>query len=139
MRFQCPDPLSREGTSRTTQYRIIKKRKAEGNLCTDSSYDGLHDRPHSLCVSETLQNVEEQQDFDVLSDEMPFSDELPICKELNEELDITDDEDEAVVEDFSVQSDGAAGVVSSCSLLVKQYSLCHNLTQAALADLLQLL
>lgn len=36
LHFQCPDPLSREATSRTTRYRVKKRRAEEANV-TDLS------------------------------------------------------------------------------------------------------
>ena len=61
LQFQNPDPLSREAISRTTRYRIIKKRKAEEELETSSADLLLPDNVDS-------------QDLQCAMKELPFVD-----------------------------------------------------------------
>ena len=66
-----------------------------------------------------------------------LSDLLPQECEIQQEPDLSPvTENEDAVDHTNLS---AVCAVSPCSLLVKQYSLRHNLTQAALADLIQLL
>ena len=60
LQFRCPDPLSRDATSRTTRYRAIRKRKAEQNLGT------------SDCNAAQIQQCNEHElDYDFTSEEIP--------------------------------------------------------------------
>ena len=157
LQFQCADPLSREAASRTTRYRILKKRKAEENLETNSSdqdlpcaepsqdlqFLGSDNEQEQQGDSEREQqgNNEQEQDCDLFSDE-PLTELLPEEPETHDVLDLPSEDNEDVGDSPLQIVDNAAGcaaVVSSCSVLVKKYSVHHNLTQEALADLLQLL
>lgn len=67
---------------------------------------------------------------------------MPEESEINDILDLSDIEDSEDDSPMQCTFDEAAGCgteISSCSVLVKLYSLRHNLTKEALADLLDLL
>lgn len=156
MQFQCADPLSREAASRTTRYRILKKRKAEENLETNSSNQDLPCAEPSqdlqILGSDNEQeqqgdnerkqqgNNEQEQDCDLFSDE-PLTELLLEEPKTHDVLNLPSEDNEDGDSPLRIVDNaaGCAAVVSSCSVLVKQYSVRHNLTQEALADLLQLL
>lgn len=163
LHFRCPDPMSREATSRTTRYRIIKKRKATESLGSSASgvllpSDVQVEDEQDYVSGDVLESdsdriVEEHQCDTVIDDEDEMlqldthSEQTAVYEVLTdllpEEPGISElhlDEGEEDTDDLSVSDTvGSRAVVSSCSLLVKQYSVRHNLTQEALADLLKLL
>ena len=74
LHFRCSDPLSREAASRTTWYRIIKKRRAKDNLETGSteflsSYDTQCVGTEPILGS-NAEYIEEQRDCGNTSDEL---------------------------------------------------------------------
>ena len=151
LQFHCLDPLSREATSRTMRYRIIKKRKAEENLAivsadqfsaqaTSDSEDDSIPQQSVIIGSDSEENIEVQSDCDIFSDEMRqdlLPEEPEVCDEQDMAQPIVQDETAGDAKSIEGTTDHTP-VVSPFSLLIKQYSVRHNLTQAALADLLQL-
>ena len=162
LQFQYSDPLSREATSRTTRYRILKKRKRENKLQelelsdTDDlrgfAFTDEEESSSQLTDQQTLSNegtvtdvVSEQQldaqctyncsNVDESDDEDSLMELLP--EEPQMEHLILNNEDSGDSIDSGDQQ--SSSDVPTCSILVMQYSVRHNITQEALSDLLQLL
>ena len=108
LHFQCPDPLSREATSRTTRYRVKKRRAEEANV-TDLSTPATQ--------QSDSEDVEEQSVdyFDDFSAEMPsasFPEEFEI-QELH-----SSEEDEDISDHTNVRTERIrTDVVSPCCLV----------------------
>ena len=128
LHFQSVDPLSREATSRTTRYRVMRRRAEDAcSANTDTVTDLLSVATPAVSVAAERFCVDgDVDDFDteMLSDHSP------------DEHDCDKTPDDTITPQDTCR---CSGIVSPCSVLVKQYSLRHSLTQAALADLLQLL
>ena len=164
--FQFPDPISKFAANQTTRHRLMKKRKLRSS--TDSFTDtgkvnctgGIEiEEEDSVFTSSTQSNVERtascgdtgttvnssslcELDVDgseVLTDLLPEEPEVDhdvVSDPFDPEISTSDTECET--HETALYSDSLISQ-SSSSLLIKQYSIRHSLTQAALADLLQLL
>ena len=125
---------------------MIKKRKAEENLEAGSvdQFSASHvmysegdpiPQQSVIVSSDSEDNFDVQSDCDVFSDTMPpglLPEEPEICDELDLTPHIIEDE---TVGDGSQSSEATTLAIFPFNLLVEQYSVCHNLTHAALADL----
>ena len=195
LQFHYPSPMCREAVSRTTRYRILKKRKTDASAavipqavsadlpqpsttvvshtandeepehelavaCSPTANhvaDTLSNRDNISCVDHGLMDSglsglaaqaegdltvsEELRDAsvnsDVLNELLPPENNNPaLILPLDEDQEFRSHElaDETENEDTSF-----VPTISPISLLAKQYSIRHNLSQEALSDLLQLL
>lgn len=169
--FQFPDPFSKVATSRTTRYRLSKKRKVQtGSL--DDPIEVIQDNSQAHLVLDTgafqeqdvdsvtrlssSSSVDESANYsayeaalnsssewdvvgeDVLSDLLPEEPEPEVVSNDPDSFDDITDDAECETRGTELYP-GSLLTQTSSSLLIKQYSVRHNLTQEALADLLRLL
>lgn len=162
LQFRHPNPISRVATSRTTRYRILKKRKAEQRyhdddcdypvLYDDTDLDtGTVDTDQPLAFPDFNQDIQDSQETqnDRCIDTTDFlTDLLPEESSVNELVGLCPFEEDHPTTDDSTMLDLVAHdtrcsrippTLSSSSLLSMQCSMRHNLTEEALSDLLQVI
>ena len=158
--FQFSDPISKEAASRTTRYRLLKKRRrdseveeitilneeieeAENEIVNDEVGDNTtFVSPHFNIASENEQfgvtacsYIGEDVEEDV---DLPADPEVAITCSDDSESDESSDETSIATEEESVFQ-GCPLSKSSSNLLVLKYKIRHNLTLQATSDLLDLL
>jgi len=188
--FQFPDPISKVAGSRTTRYRLCKKRKRGSHTDSLANCDDIEDNSQAVpfdandvednattssgqssvekgascsvrvttacdrADSEVLEGTQAEvglsdehgvpeEPEDVLNDLLPedpevLNDLIPEEPEADDDHNSLDAITDAMECDTPLYPDSLL-TQSSSSLLIKQYSVRHNLTQEALADLLKLL
>ena len=165
LHFRCPDPLSREASSRATRYRVKKRRRCENeegidgtkSRALDDDVDN-DDASHEILdyalddatprrvlpTSEMLDSTDDDDDeFECLFSN-DLDDLLPPENHVVHDLVSESSRDQSYTVDDEINNadlpnESNCDLVSSCSLLVKQYSMRHGLTQEAVTDLLHLL
>ena len=156
--FQFSDPISKEAASRTTRYRLLKKRRSDEYQTSDIPPEGIEaaeqeliDGNESAEIAELAQtnsciaasdneanpsNIHgEDSDVNLPVDPVTAYDnesESDESDEDNRNSPIVSDDERRVFEDCPLTE-------SSSNLLILNYSIRHNLTLQATSDLLDLL
>ena len=164
-RLSFPDPLSKESTSRTTWYRLKKKRKlaeaeTEGYVVDSGELHRERSASRSSVGSElsdsdsVLDDPDSLHQFVFRQEPVPLDDFFvtvhdchePDNDDMHTESPVSDDElDNDVtsnplpLEAGQLLYDSSSLTVPASCLLIKKFALRHNLTQVAVGDLLQLI
>ena len=150
-RFAFADPRAQQSASRSTRHRMKKRRKAMEEESSTSQLSA-HDEERGPLLPDELQCSEDEQreplPLECSEDEErePLSPDELQCSEDEERVPLPPDELQCLEDEEQELSSvpahlckGSSLSVSSSSVLIMKFKMRHNLTQEALADLLQLI